>query len=81
MRKVECPGEDGIIIDLIKEGKECFAKMLLLLFSRCLEKCDVPEDLNNAVMVLLTAKGRTRTLKITVRLADCQLCIKISQKI
>lgn len=28
MKKCKCPGEDGMIIDLIKEKREEFAKML-----------------------------------------------------
>lgn len=58
MKKGKWLGKDGITSRLIQEAGEEFAKMSSLLFSKCLEKLDVPENLNNVVMMLLYKKER-----------------------
>lgn len=51
MKKGKCLSKYRKPTDLIKEEGQEFVKMLAILFFECLEKSEVPEDRNNAVML------------------------------
>jgi len=57
MKNGKAPGEDGILIESIKEGGDTLLQAISALFSKCLEESKIPDSWNNAVVVLLHKKG------------------------
>lgn len=53
----KAPGEDGVIIEQIKNGGDAILEILKILFNKCLEEAEIPEEWNNAMIVLLHKKG------------------------
>ena len=51
------PGPDNITIDLIKCAGKPLAETLTKLFNKCLRDCSIPQEWNNASMLLLHKKG------------------------
>ena len=58
----KAPGEDGIIIDIIKEGGFQLYKHIARLFTSCLVTRKIPQSWNNAVIILLQ-KGDVTDIK------------------
>lgn len=57
------PGPDGILAEMLKEGKEIILEALKHLFNQCLFKGEIPDDWNESVTVLLYKKGDRADLK------------------
>ena len=57
MSNNKAPGQDGIPIDVIKQGGPKIFKRIAQLFTRCLNERKTPLDWNNAVIILLHKKG------------------------
>lgn len=57
------PGEDGIIPEMIKACDGKVHEILTTLFNKCLHEADVPDDWNNAVIILLHKKGDIKKLE------------------
>ena len=57
MNNNKAPGEDGIVIELMKEGSAEVYGPLARLFTSCIRTRKTPKDWNNAVIILLHKKG------------------------
>ena len=57
MKNNKAPGDDEIVIDVIKEGGPELCRHIAKLFTNCLRKRKTPEAWNNAVITLLHKKG------------------------
>ena len=57
MKNSKAPGEDGVVIDIIKEGGFQLYKHIARLFTSCLVTRKIPQSWNNAVIILLHKKG------------------------
>jgi hypothetical protein len=57
MKRNKAPGEDEIVIELMKEGGCVTADQLARLFTSCIRSRKVPEAWNNAIIILLHKKG------------------------
>ena len=64
MNNNKVPGEDGIVIELMKEGSAEVYGPLARLFTSCIRTRKTPKDWNNAVIILLHKKGDIKT-KVT----------------
>ena len=51
------PGEDGIVINVIKEGTDELNKHIFKLFNMWLKKRETPKEWNSAVIILLYKKA------------------------
>ena len=61
MKNNKAPGEDGVVIDIIKEGGEVLYKQLSKLFTNCLKLRTIPTAWNNAI-ILLHKKGDVKDI-------------------
>ncbi len=57
MKCNKAPGEDEIVIEIIKEGGSVMSRHLARLFTSCLRSRKVPKSWNNAIIILLHKKG------------------------
>src|SRR5277367_5522719 len=57
MKNNKAPGDDGIVIDIIKEGGQELYHHIAKLFTNCLSKHKTPEAWDNAIIILLHKKG------------------------
>jgi endonuclease/exonuclease/phosphatase family metal-dependent hydrolase len=57
MKNNKAPGPDGMVIDIIKEGGHELFQHIARLFTNCLSTRKIPEDWNNAIIILLHKKG------------------------
>ena len=62
MKNNKAPGEDGIVIDVIKEGADEINKHIVNLFNMCLQKRETPKEWNNALIILLHKKGDVKDI-------------------
>ena len=62
MKNNKAPGEDGVVIDIIKEGGEVLYKQLSKLFTNCLKLRTIPTAWNNATIILLHKKGDVKDI-------------------
>lgn len=63
MKNGKSPGEDGILIEAIKEGGDTLLQMITALFNKCLELEKIPEAWANAIITLLHKKGNITKLE------------------
>src|SRR5277367_2889726 len=56
MKNNKAPGDDGIVIDIIKEGGQELYQHIAKLFTNCLSKHKTPEAWNNSIIILLHKK-------------------------
>ena len=57
MKNNKAPGEDAIVVEILKEGGHTVAKHLARLFTSCIVNRTVPVTWNKAIIVLLHKKG------------------------
>lgn len=57
MKMHRAPGEDGIVLEAIKNGGQLLKRQIQKLFNLCLHGETVPIKWNNAIMILLHKKG------------------------
>ena len=57
MKNGKAPGEDGIVIEAAKEGREILLKAITLLFNKCLIEATTPTEWNHARIVIMHKKG------------------------
>lgn len=57
MKNNRTPGDDELVIEAINAGGEILLKSVSKLFNKCLQEGSVPNDWNNAVVVLLQKNG------------------------
>ena len=62
MKNNKAPGDDGVVIDIIKEGGEVLYKQLSRLFTNCLRQRTIPKEWNNAIIILLHKKGDVKDI-------------------
>ena len=62
MKNNKAPGDDGVVIDIVKEGGEVLHKQLARLFTNCLNQRTIPPEWNNAIIVLLHKKGDVKDI-------------------
>jgi Reverse transcriptase (RNA-dependent DNA polymerase) len=62
MKSNKAPGDDGVVIDIIKEGGEVLYKQLSRLFTNCLKHRTIPSEWNNAIIILLHKKGDVKDI-------------------
>ena len=62
MKNNKAPGEDGVVIDIVKEGGEVLYKQLSRLFTNCLRQRTIPKEWNNAIIILLHKKGDVKDI-------------------
>ena len=65
MKNSKAPGEDGVVIDIIKEGGFQLYKHIVRLFTSCLVSRKIPQSWNNAVIILLHKKGNVTDINNT----------------
>ena len=64
MKNGKAPGEDGIPIELIKEGGEKMKEEILKLFNRCWNESEVSEGWRKSIIVpIYKGKGDTKDCK------------------
>ena len=56
-KRGKAPGPDGVSNDLLRDAGEAMSTKLAELFNKCLLQCQVPEEWNNAIIILLHKKG------------------------
>jgi hypothetical protein len=57
MKSNKAPGADGVVIDIIKEGGHELYQNIARLFTNCLSTRKIPQNWNNAIIILLHKKG------------------------
>ena len=62
MKNGKAPGEDGIVIEAVKEGGEILLKAITVLFNKCLIEATTPTEWNNAIIVIMHKKGNIADL-------------------
>ena len=62
MKRGKAPAEDGILADFLKDGGVELQRRLSLLFTKCIQIKQVPEEWCNANVILLHKKGDQRDL-------------------
>src|SRR3977135_2704666 len=62
MKNNKAPGDDGVVIDIIKEGGEVLYKQLSRLFTNCLRQRTIPKEWNNAIIILLHKNGDVKDI-------------------
>ena len=62
MKNNKAPGDDGVVIDIVKEGGEVLYKQLSRLFTNCLRQRTIPKEWNNAIIILLHKKGDVKDI-------------------
>jgi hypothetical protein len=62
MKRNKAPGEDGIAIELIKEGGAETHKLLASLFTSCIRSRQTPKEWNNGIIILLHKKGDVKDI-------------------
>ena len=62
MNTGKAPGPDKITIDLLKDTGTIIHHKLANLYTTCLKDNKIPEDWNNAIIILLHKKGNTKDL-------------------
>ena len=62
MKNNKAPGDDGIVIDILKEGGELLYKQLSRLFTNCLRQRTISTQWNNAIIILLHKKGDVKDI-------------------
>lgn len=63
MKNDKSPGDDGVVIEAIKEGGETLLRVIQKLFNTCLLKGTTPTQWHNAVIVIMHKKGDIANLK------------------
>lgn len=63
MKNNKAPGEDGIVAEMLKYGQEALVSILCKLLNKCLEESSIPENWNNASVVILFKKGDKKLLE------------------
>ncbi|WP_265430092.1 RNA-directed DNA polymerase, partial [Klebsiella pneumoniae] len=63
MKRGKAAGDDGITVDLLKEGGDIVLEKLTVLFSECLRTLKVPVAWKNANIILIHKKGDNKDLK------------------
>jgi len=61
-KKGKAPGPDNINIDLIEAAGEIICEKIAHLFNECLKQSKVPDDWNEAIIILLHKKGDARDI-------------------
>ena len=61
-KKGKAPGPDNITIDLIEAADETIYTKLAALFNECLRESKVPEEWNEAIIILLYKKGDPKNI-------------------
>lgn len=62
MSNGKAPGEDDIIIEMVKEGGDEVVEIIEKLFNKCLEESRIPEKWESAIVILLFKKGNKADL-------------------
>ena len=62
MKIIEAPGDDGMVVDIIKEGGEVLYKPISRLFTNYLKQKTIPTRWNNATIILLHKKGDVKVI-------------------
>ena len=81
MKNGKSPGDDGISIDVLKLGGEELSKVLLKLFNKCLLENNIPDDWNNAIVILIHKKGDKEDLRNYRPISLLSVLYKIFTKI
>lgn len=63
MKRGKAAGDDGITVDLLKDGGYIVLEKLAKLFSECLRTTKVPQAWKNANMILVHKKGDVKDLR------------------
>ena len=69
MKNNKAPGDDEIVIDIIKEGGQELYEHIAKWFTNCLRKRNILQAWNNAVIILLHKKGDIKDITIIGQLA------------
>ena len=81
MKKGKSPGEDGISVDILKIGGEEMIRALTKLFTNCFKHRKIPDQWNNAIVILLHKKGDKEDLKNYRPISLLSVIYKIFTKI
>ena len=63
MKRGKAPGNDEILVDVLKDGGDIVLDQLAKLFTLCIEKTQIPDSWNNALMILIHKKGDIKDVK------------------
>ena len=81
MKNNKAPGDDGVVIDIVKEGGEVLFKQLSRLFTNCMRQRTTPKEWNNAIIILLHKKGDVKDINnyrpISLLSHMCKLFTKV----
>ena len=81
MTRGKAAGEDGITVDLIKDGGDIMLEKLAALYTQCLTTSSVPESWKNANIILIHKKGDVKELKNYRPISLLSVLYKIFTKI
>uniref|UniRef100_A0AAR5Q9X0 Reverse transcriptase domain-containing protein n=1 Tax=Dendroctonus ponderosae TaxID=77166 RepID=A0AAR5Q9X0_DENPD len=56
-------GEEGILTEMLTQGGDILVEQLEILFNKCLENEDIPQDWTNALVIIIHKKGDTENLE------------------
>lgn len=63
LKNNKAPGQDEVLAEMLKEGKDIVIPILKKLFNECLHLGQIPRDWNNSLTVLLFKKGDRGDIK------------------
>ena len=81
MTRGKAAGEDGITVNLFKDGGDIMLEKLADLYTQCLMTTSLPESVKNANIILIHKKGDVKELKNDRPISLLSVLYKIFPKI